>query len=141
MTRALGAVALTLVGLYLELTYKTSPVARTVTSAAPTPTPAVASAPPTPNPVRTVDGPVVNMRWGPVQVAVTLRGTTISDVSALELPTDHPRSAFISQTVAPMLRSEVLQAQSAQINVISGATYTTDAYAQSLQAALDSARV
>ena len=113
----------------------------TVTAAAPSPSAAVASAPPTPNPVRTVDGPVVNMGWGPVQVAVVLRGTTISDVSALELPTDHPRSAFISQTVAPMLRTEVLQAQSAQINVISGATYTTEAYAQSLQAALDAARV
>jgi uncharacterized protein with FMN-binding domain len=80
------------------------------------------------------------MRWGSVQVAVVLRGTTITDISALELPMERARSAYISQTVAPMLRSEVLQAQSANINVISGATFTTEAYAQSLQAALDSAR-
>ena len=139
MFRAIGAVLLTIVGLFLVLNFKTTPVERTV--ATPAPTPAVAAAPPTPNPVRTVDGPVVNMRWGPVQVAVTLRGTAITDVNALELPTDHVRSAFISQTVAPMLRTEVLQTQSANINVISGATYTTEAYAQSLQSALDSARV
>jgi len=141
MTKTIAAVALTLVGLYLVLTFKTSPVTRTVTSAAPAPTAAVSAAPPTPNPVRTVDGPLINMRWGPVQVAVTVDGSRITNVNALELPMDHARSVYISQTVAPMLRSEVLQTQSANINVISGATYTTEAYAQSLQAALDSARV
>ena len=139
MFRAVGAVLLTILGLFLVLTYKTTPVERTL--ATPAPTTAVAAAPPTPNPARTIDGPVVTMRWGPVQVAVTVDGSRITNVNALELPMDHARSVYISQTVAPMLRSEVLQTQSANINVISGATYTTEAYAQSLQAALDSARV
>jgi uncharacterized protein with FMN-binding domain len=75
-----------------------------------------------------------------VQVAVTLSGTTITNVTALQMPMDHARSVYISQTVAPMLRSEVLRAQGANIDVISGATLTTEAYAQSLQAALDAAR-
>jgi len=137
--RSIAAVVLTVIGLFMVVRFKTTPVERTV--ATPVPTAAVAAGPPTPTPTltRTVDGPVVDMRWGPVQVAVTLQGATITDVSALELPTDHARSAYISQTVAPILRNEALQAQSSNISVISGATFTTDAYARSLQGALDSA--
>ena len=56
------------------------------------------------------------------------------------MPFDHRRSEEITQTVTPMLHDEVLQAQNAQINLISGATYTSDAYQQSLQAALDQNR-
>jgi uncharacterized protein with FMN-binding domain len=85
-----------------------------------------------------VDGKVVNTRYGPVQVEVTLKGSTITDVQALELPSDRRTSAEISQTVAPWLHDEVLQAQSANIDIISGATYTSTAYAESLQSALDS---
>ena len=55
------------------------------------------------------------------------------------MPFDHPRSEAISQYVEPLLRSEALQAQSAQIDLVSGATYTSDAYARSLQSALDQA--
>ena len=61
----------------------------------------------------------------------------MSDVQALQLPVDHPRSAQISSYVQPILRQEVLQAQSAQIDLISGATYTSYAYTQSVQAILD----
>jgi uncharacterized protein with FMN-binding domain len=86
-----------------------------------------------------VDGRVVNTRYGPVQVEVTLKGSTITDVQALELPSDRRTSAEISQTVAPWLHDEALQAQSANIDIISGATYTSTAYAESLQSALDSA--
>ncbi len=84
-------------------------------------------------------GQVVETRFGPVQVRVTISGGHLSDVQALQLPTDHMRSAEISQYAAPILRSEALQAQSAQIDLLSGATYTSDAYAQSLQSALDQA--
>ena len=87
----------------------------------------------------TVTGPVVQTRFGPVQVQVTIAGGKISDVTALQLPSDRQRSAEISGIVGPMLRSEALAAQSAQIDLISGATYTSDAYAQSLQSALDQA--
>ncbi len=87
----------------------------------------------------TVDGPVVNTRFGPVQVEVTIAGGKITDVTAVELPSDHPRSAAISDYAGPILRSEALQAQSAQIDLVSGATYTSTAYERSLQAALDQA--
>lgn len=85
---------------------------------------------------KTYTGPVVENPYGPVQVAVAEQGGKIVDVKALQLPTEHAFSQEISEQVAPMLRSEALQAQSAEINVISGATYTSDGYASSLQAAL-----
>jgi uncharacterized protein with FMN-binding domain len=87
----------------------------------------------------TVTGPVVQTQFGPVQVQVTIANGKIADVTALQLPSDRQRSAYISGIVGPMLQSEALTAQSAQIDLISGATYTSDAYAQSLQAALDQA--
>jgi len=100
------------------------------------------TAPPTTRPPssnRTVDGPVVDTRYGPVQVEVVVGGGRITDVKALEFPSEARRSQSISQQALPMLRDEVLSAQSANIDTISGATYTSDAYGQSLQAALDSA--
>ena len=87
----------------------------------------------------TVTGSMVQTQFGTVQVQVTIAGGKISDVTALQLPADRQRSAQISQIVEPMLRSEALTTQSAQIDLISGATYTSDAYAQSLQSALDQA--
>ena len=86
---------------------------------------------------RTVDGPVVNTRYGPVQVRVTVEGTKILDVQALELPSDRSKSQRISQAAGPLLRNEVLQAQTAKIHIVSGASYTSTGYAQSLQGALD----
>lgn len=89
---------------------------------------------------RTVQGPTVDTRWGPVQVAVTLEDHQLLDVTALQLPAGG-RSGRISNTVEPILRSEALQAQSANIDGVSGATYTSQAYERSLQAALDAAGV
>jgi uncharacterized protein with FMN-binding domain len=88
---------------------------------------------------RTVAGPSVPMRWGPVQVTVTLRGRRISEVTA-GFPIERPRSAEINLQAGPLLRQEVLQAQSARIHVISGATLSSEAYATSLSAALAQAR-
>jgi uncharacterized protein with FMN-binding domain len=87
----------------------------------------------------TLDGPVVQTRYGDVQVEVKLDGNRLTDVVPLALPNDRARSALISQYAEPILRSEALQAQSAQIDLVSGATYTSEGYAQSLQAALDRA--
>jgi uncharacterized protein with FMN-binding domain len=87
----------------------------------------------------TVDGPVVSTRYGDVQVRVTLQGNKVVDVQALQLPSDRSRSQRISQEAGPLLRSEVLQAQSPNIDIVSGATYTSEGYAQSLQGALDGA--
>lgn len=103
------------------------------------------TAPPTTRPPssasRSVDGPVVDTRYGPVQVEVILQGGRITDLKALEYPSEARRSQSISQQALPLLHDEGLSAQSASIDTISGATYTSDAYAQSLQAALDRAGV
>ncbi len=88
----------------------------------------------------TVDGPVVPTRFGPVQVEVVIANGKVSDVVALQLPSGR-RSGQISQYSEPILREEALQAQDANIDVVSGATYTSDAYTQSLQAALDEAGI
>ena len=84
-------------------------------------------------------GQVVRTPYGLVQVEVTVGPSGITDVQALQLPYDRNYSARISQVVEPMLRDEALQAQSASIDLISGATYTSKGYAMSLQSALDQA--
>lgn len=88
---------------------------------------------------RTIDGDPVDNQYGTVQVRVTLQGRQIVGVTALQMPTDRQRSAEISQQAEPLLQQEVLQAQSAQIDIIGGASYTSQSYAQSLQSALDKA--
>ncbi|HEY2702483.1 MAG TPA: FMN-binding protein [Candidatus Dormibacteraeota bacterium] len=108
--------------------------------------PAASTATPAPSPAGgshlrdgRYSGEDVSMRYGDVQVRVVVSGGRITDVQAVQLPSDRSRSAYISQVAGPMLHDEVLTAQSAQIDTISGATYTSDAYAQSVQAALDQA--
>ncbi len=87
----------------------------------------------------TYTGQDVSMRYGDVQVQVTISGGAVTDVTALQLPNGDGHSSRISSIVEPMLRSEALQAQTASIDLISGATYTSGAYQQSLQSALDTA--
>jgi uncharacterized protein with FMN-binding domain len=100
--------------------------------AKPTPT-ATASVP-----SGTFTGSDVNFRFGDVQVTVVLSAGKITDVKANANP-DTPRSTFIDQQALPMLRKEVLQAQSANIDTVGGATLTSEAYIQSLQDALNKA--
>ncbi|MFG2967330.1 FMN-binding protein [Streptomyces sp. NPDC048288] len=88
---------------------------------------------------KTVTGDTVQTRWGPVQVKVTIKGGRITDVTAVQYPTENPRDQQINSYAVPQLRSEALAAQSADIDTVSGATYTSDGYQQSLQSALDSA--
>jgi uncharacterized protein with FMN-binding domain len=84
-------------------------------------------------------GSAVSTRWGDVQVQVVISGGAITDVIALQLTDKDHKSVQISNRAAPVLRSEVLAAQSADVANVSGATYTSDAYLQSLQSALDQA--
>ena len=90
--------------------------------------------------VRTIDGDAFDNPYGTVQVRVTLQGTKIVNVTPLQMPVDRQYSAELSQQAAPLLLQEVLQAQSAQINILGGASYTSQSYAQSLQSALDKAK-
>lgn len=84
----------------------------------------------------TSTGPVINTRYGPVQVQVVVSGGRIIDVKALQLPSGG-QSGQIASYSAPVLKKEALAAQSAGIHSVSGATYTSQGYASSLQAALD----
>ncbi len=86
----------------------------------------------------TYAGSVVMTRYGPVQVQVTVQDGRVTDVQALQLPSGG-HSGRISQIVAPMLQGEALAAQSASISIVSGATFTSVGYANSLQSALDAA--
>jgi uncharacterized protein with FMN-binding domain len=88
-----------------------------------------------------VTGPVVQTRWGPVQVRVSMRNGRLTDVEAVQFPNGNPRDQEINSVALPLLRSAALNAQSAQIDMVSGATVTSEGYLQSLQAALDQAHV
>jgi uncharacterized protein with FMN-binding domain len=101
------------------------------------------TAPPTTAPPRqqTFTGDDVPNQYGDVQVQIVVQGRQLVDVQPLQLPSSHQRSYEISQEAAPVLRQEALQAQSAQIDLLSGATFTSESYAQSLQSALDRAGI
>jgi uncharacterized protein with FMN-binding domain len=105
-------------------------------AATPTPTPS-ASAPATSTAPVVVNGAVENTRFGPVQVQLTFVGTKITAVKTLQSPSEDGRSASINSYATPMLEKEVLASQSAQIDTVSGATYTSDGYVQSVQSAID----
>jgi uncharacterized protein with FMN-binding domain len=155
-TRAAVAIVATVIAVVLLFSFKTPAQARPRTPAADvsqaSPTPSASASPsdssaPTPTPTNPgptyKDGQYTGQdfqnQFGDTQVKVTISGGRITDVQALQLPYDRQRSAEISQYAAPQLHDEVLQAQSAQIDSLSGATYTSDAYAQSVQSALDQA--
>lgn len=87
----------------------------------------------------TYTGDDVNTRFGSVQVEITVSSGQITDVTALQLTDADGRSRQISNRAAPILQSEVIAAQSSNVNNVSGATYTSDAYLQSLQSAIDKA--
>jgi uncharacterized protein with FMN-binding domain len=89
----------------------------------------------------TVDGAVVGTQYGSVQVRVSFTGKKITNVHALQLTDSSGTSVSISAGAAPILRQEALAAQSAKIDTVSGATYTSEAYQQSLQSALDAAHL
>jgi uncharacterized protein with FMN-binding domain len=86
------------------------------------------------------DGAPIFTEWGPVEVRIVVAGGKITDVVALQTPNEHSRSVQINQRAVPILRQEALQAQSASIDTVSGASVTSDGYRESLQSAIDAAR-
>jgi uncharacterized protein with FMN-binding domain len=87
---------------------------------------------------RSATGKAVQFGYGQLAVKVTVSGNRITDVGVASFSTIDSYSQQIGQQVLPTLRHEVLSAQSSRIQLISGASYTSEAYAQSLQAALAS---
>jgi uncharacterized protein with FMN-binding domain len=88
---------------------------------------------------KTVSGDTVDTRWGPVQVEITVAGGTITEVNVPVYPSNNPKDQEINSYALPTLVQETLSAQSADIDMVSGATVTSDGYLQSLQSALDGA--
>lgn len=87
----------------------------------------------------TVTGDVAQTRWGPVQVQLEVSGSTITNVSILQYPNSNGRDIEIANFSLPQLIQETLDAQGDSISMVSGATYTSQGYVQSLQSALDQA--
>lgn len=153
----------TVAGFVGVLTFHTRPVSATTPGQAqPSGTPSASSAPAATGPagagpthaaagpthaaagstvMRSAAGQVVQFGYGELAVRVTAHGSHITDISVTDLQTAEPTSQQISEQAIPMLRSEVLSAQSANVNGISGATFTSRAYVESLQAALDKLNV
>jgi uncharacterized protein with FMN-binding domain len=86
---------------------------------------------------RSAVGSDAQYQYGDLEVKVTMTGSRITDVSVAKLDVYDPRSESIDQYAIPELRSEALSAQSANIDGVSGASYTSAAYEQSLQSAID----
>lgn len=87
----------------------------------------------------TYTGAVVSTAKGDVQVSVTVSGGRVTEVVAVKYPDDNPRSTQISQTAIPQLSAEAVDAQSADIQMVSGATETSTGFVGSLQDALNQA--
>lgn len=85
----------------------------------------------------TITGTAVETRYGAVQVKVTFSGSTITAVDTVQSPSRDGRDVEINQRALPILEQEVLASQSASIDTVSGATYTSEGYMQSVQSAID----
>jgi uncharacterized protein with FMN-binding domain len=88
---------------------------------------------------KTITSDVASNRYGNVQLRLTISGTKITAIQAIQLPSGDPKSAQINASAEPILRQSALSAQSASVDVVSGATYTSDSYKTALQSALDKA--
>jgi uncharacterized protein with FMN-binding domain len=87
----------------------------------------------------TVTGSVASTRWGPVQVSITVTDGKITAVDVPQYPTGNGKDRQINASALPILTKETLSAQSTDIDMVSGATVTSEGYVQSLQSALDQA--
>lgn len=147
MKRILFALAATLSGLVLLFSYRTSfGDAVPADTATGTGTAATSSAAGSAGSAGSglIDGQytgqTASTRYGPVQLSVTVSAGRISAVDVIQSPNGNGRDREISQRAIPQLVSDTIQTQSASVHFVSGATYTSTGYEQSLQSALDQAR-
>jgi uncharacterized protein with FMN-binding domain len=159
--RAAVTLAATAIGVVLLFSFRTPPAAPIATltpssisspTSTPSPTATPSGAPPsggaspTPTPAASglksgsFTGQTYTNPYGNVQVQVVISGGKITSVKTIQYPNGHQQSVFINSQALPLLEQEVLKAQSAQIDVVGGATFTSQGYAQSVQSALDAAR-
>ena len=91
--------------------------------------------------IKTYTGSVAQTRWGPVQVKITVQDGKVTKVTVLQQPNGNRRDQEINDQALPILIDETVSAQNAKIDMVSGATVTSEGYLQSLQAAIDEAGI
>ena len=142
----------TVAGLVLLLSFKTQPLTAPLAAAGPlataggssgtraatTPTKAPAATPAAP---RTYTGSTSQTPYGPVQVQITVTAGKLTAVTPVQLPNGNGYDQQVDTIAVPYLTQEALTAQSAHIDSVSGATYTSNGYTASLQSALDAAHL
>lgn len=155
MKRIVLSIATTLAVMFLLFSYRTSTIGPSVTSTAARAAHIVPSSPsttagtatagtdsqasPVPSssaPVK-IDGKLMQTGYGPIVVEITVTDNKISDAQAITYPDSGGRTRSINSNALPILRTETLKAQGANIDGVSGATHTTDGYVSSLQSAID----
>jgi uncharacterized protein with FMN-binding domain len=150
MRRAVLAIMSTIAGLIMLLSFKThgavtatglpAPIGGSSSSAGSGSTP---SSTPTPSTgggsasTSTITGDPADTRFGPVQVRITVANGKVTGVEAINYPNGSGRDQEINSYAIPQLNQETLKAGTANIDMVSGATYTSDGYITSLQSALD----
>jgi uncharacterized protein with FMN-binding domain len=133
--RAPLVIAATIAGTAAVLAFHPQPAERVPVTQPPLPATAAAA----PGGSGTFVGTDIPNQYGDVQVQVSMRAGKLVDVRAVRLPDADGKSQEISLQAGPALKQQALSAQSANVDGVSGATYTSDGYRQSLQAALDRA--
>jgi len=156
MRRVILAIVSTAAGLVLLLTFKTHSTSAVSTppaaisspnesASAPAVAPSASSSPSTEpssgtaSSAGTVTGAAADTMYGPVQVQITVKNGKVTAAQAVEYPENDPRDQQINSYAIPALNQETVAASSAKIDMISGATYTSQGYITSLQSALDQA--
>lgn len=150
MKRVILTILTTIAGLVLLLQYKTPappalalpppPVTSTAAgtgTAPPAAAPPASTSGPAPEQPRTLVGDTIDTEQGPVQVQVTMTGPVITDVTMLQYPNGGGRDQEINSVALPQLVAQALAVQGAAVDMVSGATYTSEGFIQSLQSALD----
>jgi len=140
MRRALAALVVTAAAVVLLARYETQPPRTLNPNSALRP--AAAPAPrATPRPgEKSASGPVITTPFSAIQVRATLTRGRLTGVETVELTGDGPHTEALNARAEPILRAEALKAGSADIDVVTGATYTSESWRDSLQAAIDAAR-
>ena len=138
MRRVVAALVVTIVAVVLLARYETEPPRTVNPNSALRP---AATASPAPRPgERSATGPAVVTPFSVIQVRATLTRGRLTGVETVELTGDGPHTDALNARAEPILRAEALQAGSADIDVVTGATYTIESWRESLQAAIDAAR-
>ena len=139
MRRAIAALVVTAVAVVALASYDTHPPRRKP------PRPLAAHARPSPTPVpppgsHTARGPVITTPFSVIQVEATMLGGKLVGVRTVALTGDGPHTQALNARAEPILRREALRAGNAKIDVVSGATYTSESWISSLRSAMRAAR-